>query len=271
MTTPKSSSLALDLFPRAWAAGFCPTFLTAAGASCSASGSAMTLSYQDCNFGASTAIWKGKQQLTMSAGSASCGTFPNPGASGSLYRQFVNASASGPGVMQIDTAYGTAAFIDHLSANLNNYDGVTITPIHNGGYGMKVDFNGSGARSAVTLASRVIVTGVYSHTIAGALTISESSASASQRTINGSINVYLNFVQVTGTSVFTNVVHDNMCCQPISGTITTSFAAGGNVAPTAFGATMVGNSETLTFTGCGTANLTGFDVSVKSVQLSRCY
>lgn len=231
----------------------------------------MTLLYQDCNFGASSSIWNGKQKLTMSAGAASCGTFPNPGAGGSLYRQFTNASGAAPGVMQIDTSYGTTAFIDHASTNLNNYDGVTIAPIHNGGYGTKVDFNGSGARTAITLGARVMVIGVYGHTITGGLTISESSASASQRTINGSIDVYLNFVQVTGTSVFTNVVHDNMCCQPISGTITTTFAAGTNVAPTAFGATMVGNSETLTFTGCGTANLTGFDGNVKSVQLSRCY
>lgn len=28
MYTPKHSALSLNLFPRAWAAGFCPTFLT---------------------------------------------------------------------------------------------------------------------------------------------------------------------------------------------------------------------------------------------------
>ena len=129
----------------------------------------MNLIYQDCNFAGSMGIWKGKQQLTMSSGSASCGTFPNPGASGSLYRQFVDSTGAAPGVMQIDTAYGTTAFIDHASTNLSNFDGVAIPTIQNGGYGMKVDFNGSGARSAVTLAARVIAIGLYSHTITGAL------------------------------------------------------------------------------------------------------
>ena len=268
--TTVATSLQNLLWSKAWAAGLCPTFLTAAGPSCSASGSAMTLVYDSCSFGSSVTSWEGRKQLTMSAGAAACGTFPHPGAGGSLYRQFVNAAATSPGVMQITSAYGTLALIDHVTANLSNFDGAAIPTITNGGYGMKVDFDGSGARSAVTIAERVRVIGAYDHSIHGSLTITETSG-ASSRTANGTVDVYLNIAEVIGTSVFTNVVHSDMCCQPTSGSITTTFAAGSSPPTTAIGLLMVGQSETLTFTGCGTANLVAFDGSTKQVRLSRCF
>ena len=260
-----------SLFPKAYAAGICPTFNTAAGPKCAVSGGNMWLNYSHCSFPSSSAIWDGVQAITMSAGTASCGTFPNPGASSSLYRQFVSAmNSTSPWAMVIRSGYGSVGVVDHVTSNLSNFDNQSIATLINGGYGMRVDFNGTGARSAITLRQRIAVVGSYDHTIDGSLTIAETFGGSS-RTVNGTITVYLNGLQVVGTSVFNTVVHNNICCLPVSGSITTSFAAGANVAPTALGTLFVGASETLTFTGCGTAQLQQYDGTVKSVSLSRCF
>lgn len=271
--SPHSSraSFSLAPLPKAWAAGFCPTYRSIAPSKCSASGSSLWLDYNQCSFASSSAIWNGTQAFTMSSGSATCGTFPNPGAGQSLYRQYVTASGSTtPWRITVRSGYGTAGIIDDASTDLQNFDGATITPLINGGYGLKVDFNGSGGtRSALTLAHRIYVVGSYDHSITGSLNISESTTS--QRTVNGSVVVYMNNARVVGTSVLSGVVHEDQCCLPTAGTITTSFSAGSNVAPTTLGDLLVGHSETLTFTGCGTAHLVEYDGTEKDVTLSRCF
>ena len=85
-----------SMIPSAFAANACPTFATT-GAGCMASTTNQWLSYSACSFGNSSATWNGTQLLKMSSGTAACGTFPNPGASGTLLRQFVaGASSSTP-------------------------------------------------------------------------------------------------------------------------------------------------------------------------------
>lgn len=255
--------------PSAYAAGFCPTFATTASG-CSASGSSMWLTYSNCNFGGEAA-WNGVQKITRSSGTASCGSFPNPGANGTLYRQFVSASGSNTPASTTIEADGYLMTVDHSSSNLNNFDGQTIPAIQNGGYGLAVSFNASGARSSVTLGHRTTVNGFFDHSVTGTLTVNEAASTSTSRSVSGTVTVYHNLARVVGTSTFSNVVHQNICCVPTAGTITTVFSAGNNVTPTILGSAFVGKTETLEFTGCGTAKWTDHKGTVKNVKLNRCF
>src|ERR1700722_11266391 len=110
------------------------------------------------------------------------------------------------------------------------------------------------------------------HTIDGGLTISETGSGASiSRTVTGSIVVYHNLLRVIGTAVFTDVVYNDTCCGPVSGSITTTFAQGNNVSPTRAGSFAVGESETLTFNGCDSANYsTTFSSVNETVSVGNC-
>jgi hypothetical protein len=230
----------------------------------------MWLAYSDCTF-TGRAEWNGVQELKMSSGTASCGTFPNPGDSGTLYRQVVAAAGSNvPGSLTI-TADDLVATVDDASANLDNFDGDTISAVNsNGGYGAAVSFNSSGARDSVTLGRHVSVPDVFDHSVTGTLAIDEN-VGASSRTLSGSVNVYHNLLRIIGQAVFTDVIHEDICCLPVSGVITTTFSAGANVPPTQLGLAYIGKSEVLTFTGCGTATLQKIDGTVENVTLSRCF
>ena len=161
--------------------------------------------------------------------------------------------------------------MDDASANLANFDNQNIASINpNGGYGVAVHFGANGRRSSIALARHVAVSGLFDHSVTGNLSISED-AGASSRVINGSVTVYHNLVRVVGTSTFTNVIHSDLCCVPTGGEITTTFSAGANQSPRFLGELMLGKSEKLTFTGCGTAVLTETDGTVKNVTLKRCF
>jgi hypothetical protein len=261
----------LDFLPEALASTSCPLYSSAGGAGCVASSHTMWLSYSDCSFSGSAAVWHGTQALTMSAGTASCGTFPNPGANQTLSRQLVaSAGSSTPLIATVISKYGTATVIDDASANLKNFNGDTITPFLNGGYGAQVTFNNSGVRSSILLSYRIVSGLLFDQSINGSLSVSDATPSVGSQTVNGTIQVYHNSLQVIGSSTFTNVVHTDGCCVPTSGTIRTAFTRG-TAAPTALGSLAVGKSETLTLTGCGTGTLTGYDGTVTNVALTRCY
>ena len=260
-----------SLLPSALAANSCPTFRTA-GAGCTASTTNLWLSYSACSFGASAAVWNGTQLIQMSSGTAVCGTFPNPGVSGTLTRQFVTAvNATTPGSVTRTNSAGSVITIDDASTNLANFDGVSIPVIANGGYGTQVGFNASGARSSVSMGRRVYVAGRFDHSVKGNLSVTEAAAGSAARTVNGNMVVYHNLLKVVGTSTFNNVSHSDTCCVPVSGSITTAFTAGTNVAPTLIGSKIVGKSETLTFTGCGTGTLQSPDGTSSDVSLSNCF
>ena len=230
----------------------------------------MWLQYSNCSF-LGKAAWNGTQAISMSAGSASCGSFPNPGANQTLYRQFVSAPSSTTASHLTLTSGGYTGVIDDSVANLGNFDGQSIAAINpNGGYGIAVQFAANGTRSGITIGRRQTVNGVFDHSVTGSLSISEG-VSASSRTVNGSVAVYHNLLRVIGTSQFTNVLHSNVCCVPVSGEIQTTFSAGSNVSPTVLGSLIVGKSEKLTFTGCGTATLTEASGNVRNVTLNRCF
>ena len=158
----------LDPMPKAMADVLCPTFRST-DATCSTSGSSMWLSYDDCTF-RGDGTWNGVQSITMSTGAAACGTFPNPGANGTLYRQFVSSAGSNsPSSLALSYANYSAA-VDDSSANLANFDNQAIATIQNGGYGSAVQFNAQGARSQVTIGHHISVSGAYNHSVSGSLT-----------------------------------------------------------------------------------------------------
>ena len=260
-------SLLGAMIPSAVASNTCPTFKST-DSNCSVSGSAMWLNYAGCSF-AGYATWTGVQEITMSSGSAACGSFPNPGANGTLYRQFVSAvSSNTPGSLSLVGALDTAS-VDNSSANLSNFDGVTISAIHNGGYGSAVSFDGAGKRNALSIGEHITLTGIFDHSVSGNLTLVEATG---QRTATGTMKVYHNLMKVIATSTFNSVVHTDMCCWPVGGSISTVFSAGQNVSPTALGTKLVGKSETLSFTGaCGSGTLTATDGSTSAVSFNRCF
>jgi hypothetical protein len=259
-----------ELLPNAFADTLCPTYKTT-GSSCDASGDSMWLSYDSCSFGG-TNSWNGVQEI-ISTVSASCGTFPTPAANGNLIRQIVASSGSSvPGKATITAADGSAlGTIDDATANLGNFDLQTIPTVVNSGYGAKVSFGSNGMRDALSLNHHISVNGVFDHSVTGNLTVVESVNSPTTRTLTGSVLVYHNLLKVVGTSTFNSVVHDDTCCLPIGGSISTVFAAGQNVATTLLGKAVIGKSETLTFTGCGTAVYQAYDGSTANVTLNRCF
>jgi hypothetical protein len=269
-----------NLIPNAWASSACPTFKTASGSGCTDSGTTMWLDYSDCSFGSSAATWSGVQAITRISGAAvTCGTFPTPASSGTLLRQYVTSvSGNTPGSVTITSSFGTVATVDDVSSNLSNFDGDTFPEITSspsgGGYGALVIFGASGTRTALELKHRIYVSGSYDHSLTqgagGPLAVTET-AGATSRTVSGSLIVYHNLLKVIGTATFNTVIHSDDCCQPTGGSISTKFDKGANVNPTVAGELFVGKTETLTFTGCGTATYTSPAGVTTDVKVSRCF
>jgi hypothetical protein len=258
-----------DFMPQALASTSCPTYASVAG--CATNSHSMWLSYNSCSFGTSSATWTGIQSLIMSVGNASCGTFPNPGASATLTRQFVTASnGTVPSSATRTNSFGDRITIDEATANLSNFDGVAISTLANSGYGSQVTFNGSGARSSIVIGRRIVDTGLFDFSTTGTINISEASAASTTRTLSGSVRTYHNYLKVIATSTFNSVTHSNTCCLPVSGSITTVFTQGTG-APTSIGALIIGKSEQLVFTGCGTGNLTKTDGTTSAFALTNCF
>ena len=252
----------------------CPTFGTT-GTGCSTSGNSLFLTYSDCSYFGSAATLSGYQALTRgSGGVATCGNFPLPAANGTFTRQIVEgasgASSTTPGTLTLVTSVGTEVTVDHATANLGNFNGDTISALSNSGYGNQITYNGSQARSAATIKQRLVISGSLDHSVSGSVTIAETTSTSSTRILSGSLTVYHNLLKIVGTATFKNVTHSNSCCLPISGNITTTFAAGSNVAATPDGAIYIGKSETLDITGCGSANFTDINGTVTNVSLDRC-
>ena len=256
--------------PKALAGGLCPTYRTNTPSKCTASGGTLWLTLNNCAYSGESAFWNGVETLTSSSGSATCGTFPTPGASGFIERQYVTvAGSTTPSTATLNTFSGINSTVDDQSSNLSNFDNATIATIANGGYGTRVNFNSNGARNQVIIARRVVASGDFDHSISGTITVNEA-VGASSRTLTGSVQIYHNLLRVIGAATFNNVVHDDTCCLPISGSISTVFSAG-TVSPTTLGQYAVNKTETLTFTACGRAVLQTYDGVTENVELNRCF
>lgn len=255
------------LLKTSYAATTCPQLTTASGSGCTNASNAVDLTYASCSHGTSLATWTGTLEVSLSSGAAiSCGTFPSPSGT-DLQRQFVS-SAGVPGTGSRTSSRGTVVTIDHQTANLGNFDNQTIAANIGTGYGTRVTFNGSGSRTGVSLKQRVFVSGGFDHSVVGSITLSESGTT---RTASGTVTVYHNKAKVVGTSTFSSVVYNNTSCVPISGSITTAFAAGANVSPTAIGSAFVGKSESITFNSDGTGTFVDASGASSTVELTHCY
>jgi len=238
------------------------------GAGCAVIGGSMYLTYSGCSFGNSAATWTGVQMIAANVGLV-CGTFPSAGLTGFSRQAVANSGSTTPGMIVRTTVLGTTETIDDATANLGNFDGDTIGANIGSGYGANIAFSG-GKRSGMTVAHH-ITSASFDHSVSGNLTISEASATAATRTITGTMTVYHNLLRVVGTSTFNSVVHSMNCCQPTGGSVTTTFAAGTNVTPRPLGLAMVGKTETLTFTGCGTATFTDTAGTTSTVSVNHCF
>jgi hypothetical protein len=243
---------------------------------CTTSGKTMWLQHLNCNFAGSSLTWSGTAYYQVSGAestNSSCGTFPVAGNSGTMIRQYVSGLLGVvPSEMSRTNTSGQPTKVDDSSPNLGTFDVQhTVATLINGGYGVELRYNSSGARSTVKVLERQYLLGSYDYSLEGTLVISETTG-ASSRTLNGTVQVYDNLKKVIGTTLFSNVVHSNACCTPVSGTLTTSFAASTNpVSPTADGAEMVGKTETLTITGCGTGTLLKTDETTENVLFTQCF
>lgn len=266
----------LSPWPEALASTTCPTYKSDSAEGCSSDADTQWLELDDCQYGASATTWSGTIATIVSpALSASCGAFPRLTPPGYLYRQYVTAPGSTtPGSVQITSSFGTVSTVDNkmTSGTLYNFAGDAITTIINNGYGTSTHFNSSGVRDQLTLAHRLTKGGSLDLTISGQLGITEDSTGTSgSQTVSGSIRVYHNYLRLIATSTFENVIHQNTCCLPVSGTISTTFSSDSSVAPTSAGSKEIGKTETLTLTGCGTGTLQNYDGTSNSVVLTHCF
>lgn len=94
-------------------------------------------------------------------------------------------------------------------------------------------------------------------TLVGSAHVKQQSGSI--RIANAHMTVYQNALNVVGQSELKDLVFTDSCCTPVGGTITAHLKAGSNVAPTPEGSHFVGKVETLTFDGCGSAQLKDVD------------
>jgi hypothetical protein len=114
--------------------------------------------------------------------------------------------------------------------------------------GLSVHYNNQKEISQISLAEQL-----NDHTIFGSAHVEQQSGQAHIK--KAYLTVYQNVLHLIGKSELKDLVLDDSCCTPIAGTIRTQFEAGASTAPTAEGAAYIGKSETLTFDGCGSAQL----------------
>lgn len=279
----------------------CPTLLSTSG--CAVSGGVATLTYSNCNFGTSSALWNGYMTVRLSSGSMpACGSFPSP-TSVSLERQ-TSTSGGAAGTVTRVSAGGTTVTVDdtvttvHANYESDPFDSTGVSGQNiaqfNSGYGSAVAFNASGKRTSVTLAENISATNsggtqILDHTVAGVVNLTESTSSgitswtASSGTVTGGactiggggINVYHNLIKMLATTCLQNVTYNTTCCTPVSGTVTTTFAKTAHSYSSGVLGTldtaMNGKSETLTITGCGTATYTDYAGNSASVKLANCF
>jgi len=252
------------LIPKAFAAGtVCPVIATGVnGTNCSVAVSTATLTYSTCSFLGSPAFWTGSQIVAFTGATPICGsTFPT--AMTQIIRTFgagTTRTSAGNTVVTIDTGGAVTAADTHTYPG-----GVTIT------------FNGSGLRTGLSIAGIDLVAAhgglpLFSHT----LTTSPVGGSSTPlvftngNTISsGTVVTFHNLAKVEGASTFNNVQFSPTCCHPVSGSITTVFSAINGVTPLL--PRFVGATETLNYTGCGTATYSGPEGYSGNVTLGHCF
>jgi hypothetical protein len=255
--------------------------------------------------------WSGYMQTNAAGTTAACGTFPAVASITTFSRQFTNSGFSAPGIGSRTAVSGTVVTIDDTTSNAagtptgtlgtntftpnttanayGNFDGDVFptTPIAGCTAGCsKVTFT-SGVRTQISFLHHLSANGAFLEfdqtTFTGTLSgspavtptitpITIATDSGGVRTITaGTVTTFNNLANVYGVSTLENLVFNNTCCTPISGTISTRFAAGQAKANALSVFYVTGISETLTFTACGTAVLTSTTGTASQVNLNHCF
>jgi hypothetical protein len=255
--------------------------------------------------------WSGYMQTIAAGTTAACGTFPAVANITTFSRQFTNSGFSAPGVGSRTAVSGTVVTIDdtnnntagtptgslgtnHFTANttanaFGNFDGDVFptTPIAGCTAGCSQVTFASGVRTQISFLHHLSANGAFLEfdqtTFTGTLSgtpaitptitpIAIATDSAGTRTITaGTVTTFNNLANVYGVSTLENLVFNNQCCTPISGTISTRFAAGQAAANALTAFYVTGISETLTFSGCGTAVLTSTTGTASQVNINHCF
>lgn len=274
---PADASLWDLLVPSAYAGLLCPTFKSASGNGCTTvNGSAVTLAYSSCSRGtAGTTSLTGTYEFQVTSGfTVACGA--GVGGNGTTYTagaEFSSDTGTGGATGTFVSASGTKLTIDHSSAGLGNYQNDSLNNISTNLYpgdGNAVTWL-SGARTAVAFHSRLTISTStdYSITTDGnPLIVSESPGAGSRSVSGNAVVVYDNINKVKGATTFTNVTYQDNCCLPVSGVVTTRFSSTSLSGAT--GQALNGQSETLTFKGCGSASFTSTGGSTSNVAADWC-
>ena len=233
----------------------CPTIASGTVANCSVSANTATLTYSNCSYSSSAAVWNGTQFVAFTGATPVCGS-AFPSAMSSVTRTFSlgtsRTSAAGVGVIIDTTGAATAA-------DGNVYSG-----------GTTVSFSG-GLRTQIAIAGLNLNSTRFRHTVTTNAGGSPLVISNGNTITSGTVITFHNLAHLKASSSFTNVAFKAGCCTPTSGTITTTFSTISGVTPSTLGAKMNGTTETLVFTGCGTANYEGLDGTNGLVSLGHCF
>lgn len=145
--------------------------------------------------------------------------------------------------------------------NLFNFDDASILPTIADGYGASIHYDEHSLINQISLAENI-----SEQTVVGSAHVFQKHGQAHIKTAY--MTVYQNVLHLIGKSRLNDLTFTDTCCTPVSGTITTEFTSGANVAPTEKGAHFIGKTETLTFEGCGSAQLHDYQGHSSPLQIS---
>lgn len=243
-------------------AGFpCPVPATGSlnnNCSVDGTGKVMTLTYNSCNFGNNSAVWKGSLVLTSSS-PVSCGSFPSEADGETLTRTFGEGTTRTIGnsvhVTRIDTATPSGYSTPVSGGTRITFQSSTDRKIEVLGVHVTAtkQFRGNGNDGRVET--------VWDHTVSTAEERPLQAQLVSGGVVlNGTLVTQNNLDQSTGTSVFENVVYAPGCCHPIAGSVTTTLSGSQS------------GTETLSFSSdsCGSAEFKNLSGKTSTLSLVHC-
>lgn len=219
------------LTPEALASGSCPTIAT--------STFGIEQLYSNCSFSGSSAVWNGG--VTFS------------GSLSNVTRLIANGTTR-------TATTGTVVTINTSGSSLTPFNGDTAP---SGGSTWTSSSLAIGGVNFV--AKNSSGTTLFNHVVTTSSSDGGSTLTISGTSVTGTAITYHQLARVKATSTI-NVTLSSDCCLPTGGTITTSFNASDAKATQKYN----GVTETLSFTGCGTATYTGPEGYSGTVSLNHC-
>lgn len=217
---------------------------------------------------------------------AKCGTIQNPGPGGTQFTQIVSADQSTTPAAGSSTlvANNKVFYID--DNNLRPFDGASLTPFLNNGFGVKRTYDSNGLLQKIEMGHRNFSKDEFNghpvsdSSIYGAVTI--QNIDSANRKVLGSVKQYENNKHVIRTLEYQNVVYDDnakhqldqsACGCPILGTVFSSYSASsivGAPAPTTLGKKLLLTTRKIDFgkstLGCGFGEVTDIVSGISNVK-----